>query len=140
MALGERRDCREIEEILPWFATDTLRGAEREVVRRHLRDCARCTSELERTVRLLRLLLEAQLDVRTADPSGGVSSGDGRSTQVKTAFALVEGILSEESLVNLGTPSAVAAAFDRLYRAGMYGETLHVLRGPWARLVDLLAA
>lgn len=40
--------CREIAELLPWWANGSLAGAERAAVEAHLELCAKCRRELER--------------------------------------------------------------------------------------------
>ncbi|HEY8553718.1 MAG TPA: anti-sigma factor [Burkholderiales bacterium] len=54
------------EELLPWYANDTLEGAERERVERHLADCAHCRAELE----LLRAVRREVKALDAAPPPG----------------------------------------------------------------------
>jgi hypothetical protein len=42
------RSHREVWELLPWYANDTLEGRERQAVETHLLTCASCQAELKR--------------------------------------------------------------------------------------------
>jgi len=49
-------------ELLPWLVNDTLRGAERVGVERHLAECAACRSEMEDLRTLQASIAEADAD------------------------------------------------------------------------------
>lgn len=42
-------DCKQVEELLPWFLNDSLEKAEHEKVKEHLGDCSECRGEIEAT-------------------------------------------------------------------------------------------
>ncbi len=54
----QRRQHREIDRMLPWYANGTLERADREAVEQHLADCAQCREEVRRCRNLARTMHE----------------------------------------------------------------------------------
>jgi Putative zinc-finger len=64
-------DHRDIQSLLPWFATGELEALERDRVQAHLDHCTECRAELESESRLARRVAELPADPGLPDATQG---------------------------------------------------------------------